>query len=164
VWRVGHYPNSSHGDLATNDHLYFVNDTTTIRIEPTILRNILLKNAYKADNDSENLYSRAAYQPVGFEVLNFAAANHTPTVHITYLNDTSQPRIFAQTYRIGGHSGAIQRHVTARKGTYNISVRLATGETARFQWQLSEVQHRRATIIITPDGEVQIQYIPEPRI
>lgn len=156
------FSDGSHGDIAPADHAYFVNESETIRIDATYLRNFTHEDVYTSTNESENLRRPAGLSHWGFEVLNFDDADHTVTVEVTYLNETASPRIFSQSYSVGAHDGVVQPGVTARKGTYVVSVRLETGETATYRWRLSESRADRVAIVITTEGAVEARPSPKP--
>jgi hypothetical protein len=53
----------------------------------------------------------------------FVNTSETIRVDPIYLRDVQQSGIFSQSHSAGEHGGIVQPGVTARKGTYNVSVR-----------------------------------------
>lgn len=140
---------------------YFVNDSVAERIETESLDGRSEAAIYAAENDSENLGGSAALRPVGFVIRSVDDANHTVGVRITYANASPPADVFDRSYRVSGYSGVEQPDVTARKGTYTVTVTVSNGNTATYRWRLSDARDDRLGIYVTPGGEVTIR--PSPR-
>lgn len=139
-------------------HPYFINTTTTIRIDAEHRPSLTQETIYKPANETEHV------RPRGLKVVNFDSTGHRVGVTITYENTTVPETAFATSYRIAGHSGVEQDAVTIREGVYTVNATLADGTSDTARWRVLESNWWAGdiTIYITPDGDLAISNSPRP--
>jgi hypothetical protein len=136
--------------------LYFVNDTTTIRMTPRDAPERSSETTEKRGTAETTLYYS-----------NFDGNDHALTTTLTYLGSTPPERVLRSTDSIDAQQGVEREDVPLRTGTYRITVRLDDGSTVTRRWAVSERSawdSNALSVYVTPDGDLAVVDRPWIRV
>lgn len=139
---------------------YFVDNETTRTIW-------LSEGSYRdppkaiyGENDSD-----ARSESSRLRLINFANSTREVTVNITYLDTTTSEQAFAHQYSVLAQSTIWQVGVSAKPGTYRVTVTTDNDTTTTYRWTLpdseSEAHAKILYIYINSDGSLDVKSGPD---
>lgn len=147
------------GHGVTGPIVYFVNDTETIRIDPSsgLAGETEVRNPYTGPNETASF----EVAPPEYAVVNADGESHDLNVTLTYLDTSTPETALADTHHVKAHAGIRHTNVVRRPGTYRVNATLEDGRTAILDWQVGEEEGQALTIYIAPGGELLVRLRPD---
>lgn len=145
----------THADYGRTATAYYVGDDRTARIPADEVEDADRSpaDAYRADDDTENLASNRASASV--RAYNFDTEERTLYLWADFLGVPGRKRIFEERYRLAPGTGLGVSHLAARRGRYRVTAALGTGPSDTRYWTLSETDPRHVVpFYLTPSGTV----------
>lgn len=146
---------STHVDVGNTPVVYFVNDSSLLRIDEPSTFSRSRADVFRANDSSESFVP--PFEPASIRIYNFDDDEHEISVTVNYADPNRSRVVLNSTYRISSGVGVVQEGVTARSGSYEVRILVDSNRQNHHVWSISEPETTPVLyVFVSPNGGVTV--------